>query len=307
LGSLATIANDLPGGGSAAAGIAGLSALVAVAILVWRLPRLRGTTLIAPWCWSLVALVALAGVELWIDWSPPGDQQRAAPCRFAAAMSTFCPIMALLGAKRPQNRGWQLIVFSLWLVLSLPSGEWLLYGGVAEIHPARFWFLLILVGTGALNRMGTRYWPSGLLYCAGQIALVMPFFMTRAPLADEWAPAIGIAAIALSSSLIALGFPQGRAAAARLDGVWLDFRDAFGVVWSLRVLERMNASARMYDWPVVLTWGGFVPRDSHAGSELPTAVEESLRTLLRRFVSPEWIDARLGDASLGAPPGVRIA
>jgi hypothetical protein len=76
--------------------------------------------------------------------------------------------------------------------------------------------------------------------------------------------------------------------------VWRDFRDSFGTVWGLRVMERMNASAKMYDWPVALEWSGFTNRDSSQGDvHPPAAVEDSLRTLLRRFVSPGWIDKRL--------------
>ncbi len=85
----------------------------------------------------------------WRRWRPSSwrlpaggkpDPSWAAPARYIAAMSTFSPIMALLGAKRPQDRGWQFIVATLWAILSLPACEWLLFGGVAEIHPARFWF-----------------------------------------------------------------------------------------------------------------------------------------------------------------------
>ena len=86
-----------------------------------------------------------------------------------------------------------------------------------------------------------------------------------------------------------------------LGQVWSEFRDWFGVVWSLRVMERMNASSQMYRWPVTLEWAGFVWRSS---DESPTAqrelsarereaIELALRTLLRRFVSAEWIEDRL--------------
>ena len=85
-----------------------------------------------------------------------------------------------------------------------------------------------------------------------------------------------------------------RTATNRLDRAWLDFRDAFEAVWGLRVCERINASATMYDWPVTLAWRGFRSRAGGPASEsIPQAVEESLRTLLRRFVDPPWLDARL--------------
>jgi hypothetical protein len=57
----------------------------------------------------------------------------------------------------------------------------------------------------------------------------------------------------------------------------------------------------MYGWPVQLSWNGFVPRDSAtADEELRPIVPDSMRTLLRRFVSPQWIDERLA-------PGVNAA
>lgn len=278
----------------------GLVALVlgsiALAALSWRRPSLTGTTLVAPWTWSLVSIVSIAGSEILIAafGSPAPDW--AAHLRFAAAMSTFCPAMALLGAKRPQHRGWQAIVLSLWSILSLESIQWLLFGGVSEIHPARSWFLAILIAVGTANGLGTRYWPSSLLFAAGQLALLAPFLASRAELAGVPAPLVGMAALVLSWVLVAAQLPRGRGAATSLDRVWLDFRDAYGVVWALRVAERINASARMYDWPVLLGWRGFYPRDPHATLQIPDAVEESLRTLLRRFVSPQWIEARLGQA-----------
>ncbi len=88
-----------------------------------------------------------------------------------------------------------------------------------------------------------------------------------------------------------------------LDRVWLDFRDAFGAVWGLRVMERMNASAAMLGWPVTLSWQGFLANEPGAGNvETPQIVEDSLRTLLRRFVSPAWIDERLAGIGNPLPP-----
>jgi hypothetical protein len=289
--SLVAMENDPAGGGAVLVAV-GL-AIAGLAALSWQRPRTSGTTLVAPWIWSCIVLLSLASGEVLIGlWGAPAPLW-AADLRFAAAMSTFCPTVALLGAKRPQNRGWQAIVLSLWAILSLPSLEWLLYGGVAEIHPARFWFLVILIAGGALNGLGTRYWPSSLLYGAGQVALVWPFFFTELPPAGALAPLLGTSALVLAWLLAAAEWPRRTRVVLPLDRVWLDFRDAFGVAWSLRIAERMNASARIYDWPVRLGWRGFTAPLDRAMADVPPAAEESLRSLLRRFVSPAWIDARL--------------
>jgi hypothetical protein len=265
--------------------------------LAWRKPALRGTTLLAPWYWSALSLAAILATEIILaaaQSAPP--QPWTVPMRFAAAMTVFCPTLALLGAKRPQDWAWQFIVFALWAILSLPSFEWLLFG-VQEMHPARFWFLTLLAGTGALNGTATRFWLSSWLVGVGQMALVMPYFAaTQDWLSESSGPQLGLAAIVIAWGFQAAGLPRGRAAAG-LDRVWLDFRDAFGVVWGLRVAERVNATAAMVGWPATLGWRGFRGPDglSDGVSEMtPAVVEEVFRGLLRRFVSPEWIDERLG-------------
>ncbi len=290
---------------AASAQVAVLAMFAAALGLVfhWRRKRIAGTTLVAPSIWALISYAALVAVELTIALAGQPLPQWAPALRYAAAMSTFCPIVALLGAKRPQDRGWQWIVLSLWAILCQPAGEWLLFGGVAEIHPARFWFLVILLVVGATNGLGTRHWPSSLLYAGGQFALLLPFFSADAPLAGNQAALWGLGGILLSWILIAAGLP-GRKPRMPLDRAWLDFRDAFGVVWALRILERMNASAKMYDWPLTLSWQGFCPRASAACGDVPPVVEESFRTLLRRFVTPDWIDARVSTSRQGTPAEV---
>ena len=81
------------------------------------------------------------------------------------------------------------------------------------------------------------------------------------------------------------------------DRLWFDFRDTFGLFWALRVQERVNAAAQQYDWPLELTWTGF--RDTADQSPLAAidpAIEPALRTtlkgLLRRFVTNQWIAQR---------------
>ncbi len=285
---------DLLTAGPAAAALAGLLGLAGLFVLLLTRRKIGGTTLVAPWVWTIVALVAVAGAEMAVGLVDSLPLNWRMGLRYAAAMATFTPTMALLGAKRPQDRAWQFIVFSLWAILALPSFEWLLFGEIKELHPARLVFLLILVGVGALNGIGTRRWLSNLLYAAGQGALMASFLSTTvAALPGALAPVLGLALIVVSLALPMRGRAVD-ATAAGLDRVWLDFRDAFGLVWSLRVAERMNTSAAMYDWPVQLGWRGFRNREPGRGDVVvPAAVAESLRTLLRRFVSADWIDTRI--------------
>lgn len=283
---------------------AGLAAL-------WTVRRsLTGTTLVAVWWWCLAALAALGGSELVIALAAgeptPGW---VAPLRLLAATGTLTPIIALFGAKRPQDRGWQFIVLALWCILSLPSLKWLLFGGEQEMHAAQLAFLGVLIGAGAVNGLVTRRWLASLLYCGGQLALFAPYFPpTRELLAPSAAAPFGMALLVLAWWLWAGDLPRGRAATDPLSRVWLDFRDDFGAVWGLRVMERMNASSTMYGWPLVLSWSGLVPRDDLADVfEVPPALEDSLRTLLRRFVSRQWIDERMASQRADAERRAHIS
>jgi hypothetical protein len=204
--------------------------------------------------------------------------------------------MALLGAKRPQDRAWQFIVLSLWAILSLPSFEWMLFGGRQEIHAARFAFLLILLGIGLANGLPTRYWPTSLLIGLGQLVLVMPFMMsTQDWMPVERGPLLAIVAFVAGWSLEAVGWPRATRGRSPWDRLWLDFRDNFGTVRGLRVAERINATSALVGWPVRVGWSGFqvTSGNPHDLAEMPAAVEEGTRALLRRFVPPEWIDTRM--------------
>src|SRR5262245_4046075 len=90
--------------------------------------KLAGTTLIAPWCWAMFSLAVVAGSEtICRSQSVAPSTAWLSHIRYLAATTTFCPFMALLGAKRPQNRAWQFIVLALLTVLALPAVEGLLF------------------------------------------------------------------------------------------------------------------------------------------------------------------------------------
>ncbi|MEX2138131.1 MAG: hypothetical protein WD894_02635 [Pirellulales bacterium] len=279
----------------------------------WR--GLRGTTLRAAWCWVVLAVGGITGAELSLALSGPNAGAHAPTLRFAAAVLVFCPIMAVLGGKRPQNVAWQFIVLTLWGILALPAFEiWMRgRGETLTIDPVRSWFLMVLVVVGAVNHLPTRFGLATTHSAVGQILLLwshLPFGGLT-----EWRPPIWLAMVFLLGSVW-----TARRAAARASHtpdsardvvelrpwsfVWRDFRDWYGIVWSMRVMERVNASPEMHDGPLTLEWDGFVwrgespPPDNHTEYEsssilLETAAGQSLRALMRRFVSAEWIDERL--------------
>lgn len=288
----------LAGGPAAlAAGALAAAATVFLALGLWRL---RDTTLVAPCLWTLAAIWAAAGVEavLGIAASERGAGWGDA-LRFAAAVVSLCPAMAVMGAKRPQNTAWQFVVLSLWVVLALPALEVLVLrpGLPLRVQWPRAWILPVLLLLGGANLLGTRFWPSALLATAAQALLLAPWLPLLGVEPAAWRTIAALALTDLALLLPAVGIPRRRAALAPLDRVWLDFRDRFGVLWSLRVAERVNASAKMYDWNVVLHWDGFSPADAEGtAADLPPdllpKLRQNLSNLLRRFVSPQWIDRR---------------
>jgi hypothetical protein len=263
--------------------------------------------MIAPTAWAVGAVVAVTTVEVMAGIQTSGTADWIESARFAAACLTFCPTIAILGAKRPQDSAWQLIVLALAVVLALPAVEAWLRTTVLEVHVVRGSFLAILILVGLFNHLPTRFAAAAAAYAAAQAAFLWPYLPLLPAVNAEWLGLVGLGLLLVSAILLRA---RARSAApidtkdrplTDLAHVWSEFRDWFGAVWSLRVMERMNASSQMYRWPITLEWDGFVWRLS---DESPTAhcelsareceaIEQALRTLLRRFVSAEWIEVRL--------------
>jgi hypothetical protein len=279
--------------------------VVGYALLAARRRRWRGGTLMAAWWWSVASWTAIVCAQTW--WALAGHPAtgRMAAVRFIAAVGACCPLMAVLGAKRPQDKPWQFIVLSLWLVLSLPAAQTLLVrpDRAPSPHLALCLFVAAIAAAGIWNGLGTRYFFSALAFSAGQLLLLA----AHASAARAEKPAVDLAGMAC--------FVAGWGAAvwcdraerrevSPLDGAWLEFRDAYGGFWAARVLDRMNAAGRTQNWEVELSWDGFraverrtseleANRDPSARTVSPQLVQ-TMVNLLRRFMSPEWIAARLG-------------
>jgi hypothetical protein len=217
--------------------------------------------------------------------------------------------MAVLGAKRPQDKGWTFIVASLWLVLILPAIQTIVfgYGSELELHWAWRYFLLFLVIAGWSNYVLTRFWFASCVLAAAQ-SIVLGQHMPGIGV-DLGNRSVPIALTLLAATGASVLLQTRNLSANGIDHVWLDFRNAFGAVWGLRVMERVNALAAQQEWSRTLQWSGFEIRKegaspSNARNELDAAdiaksateeeqIEQCLRTLLRRFVNAEWMDRRL--------------
>ena len=273
-----------------------------VSLILWQLvlakKHVRGTTLIAAWWWSMAAGVAVGTVEIWMSWAIQEDDATRvahgwAAVHFAAAAVTLCPMIAVLGAKRPQHQAWQLIVFSLWCVLVLPAAEafFVRRGGVIQIHDARGLFLCLLIGVGLINYLPTRYVLSAVFFSLGQVSLFAIYLPILRRYVDR--PPMILALSLFLAAALASHLVRRRQVQTTPDRPWLDFFNCFGAFWGLRVAERYNALAAAQNHRARLGWFGFEADDGTAvtGNLEPSAIA-NLDSLLLRFVSVDWISRR---------------
>jgi hypothetical protein len=262
--------------------------VLAAGAWTWGRNAIRGTTLTGPWTWHLIAVLGLC-VAATCLLSVGGKPDWAQAVRLAVATLLFCPTMALLGARRPQHGAWHFIVLTLWCVLILPAAEIVLLrpGQILEVRDFRGWFLWVLIAAELLNRLGTRLWLAGLLQASTEILLLAEFLpLLRQPFTPVfWLVAPLLWALALAE--MARVYRASRAEEDVLSRQWLQFRDRFGVLWGLRIMERINAAAVMYNWPLRLHWSGFAGATDNLPAEADAGLRQTLANLLRRFEREE--------------------
>jgi hypothetical protein len=252
----------------------------------------------------VVSALLLSGVSLGIAWDLFADAATAALWQYAAEVSILCPGVALMGARRPQHSPWQFIVATLYAILLVPAIQGAGSGGAVVIVAPWNWFLLCVWGVGIVNLLPTRYCPAAIVLAVGQAMLLAPYLAADTAWASsQWRIAATLALLICGVLLLrwrGMGALHSSAWQQRdpLDRLWLDFRDAYGLLWGARVQQRVNAAAAQYGWPVMLCWDGL--RDVAEGqpvaavpSEVRAPVEHVMRTVLWRFMSPQWIEARL--------------
>jgi hypothetical protein len=262
-----------------------------------ELPRLRGTTLVGVWLWSLISTCVYCS---WVLGVSLRFWQADSPGRLLAGVALFCPNMALLGAKRPQDRAWHFVVVSLWIVLSLPVvPAWLFYPGrqmqLSAIYGVFLWLLVLME---ILNRLATRGWWVGLLWGTAQSLALGNLLPGGVAGLNGWS-------LPLSVFLLAAGrwghwwIVKPTADNWDLNQRWRAFATRFGLLWALRVWAAVNAVCHRQGWPVRLGWRGFIDAtgravvfDSsisgveHAAGLDVRALRQVMVNLLQRFENP---------------------
>jgi hypothetical protein len=266
--------------------VAGVLTLVVCGIAGYGWRKWRGTTLAAPYIWVMISAASLgllACAEI------RGEESlRMSVARFIAAASTLTPVIAVLGAKRPQDRGWQWIVLSLWVIVSWPALQAMANPAGPRLELFMPWklFIVALIIVGMLNYVPTRNSLANVFVITGQCILFSGFLGLPQPnggllLAVVFfiTAAIFIAILRTASPLKSMFMPEHTER-------WLQFRDAFGAFWGLRILQRVNETAGLRNWPVRLEWTGFEQVED--AEEITPAqqaeIEQTLDTLLRRFL-----------------------
>jgi hypothetical protein len=265
--------------------------------------QVAGTTLPRAVDWACGAAIAwwlwVAGQfvdRCWLDRNWSGVWEQAG---YLAAVLSLCPPMAVLGARRPTNRAWTGFVLApLVIVLMWPVVTQILHGGwnrpPALETPHIVGFLLVLV-MGYGNYLGGPLTFPALLSGGGLLLFVLHHAQLPRDGSDRVAELLALLVAGCGALAGARRLLRATPAPDRFDRVWQEFSLLFGLVWSRRVLDRVNALAEKQQWPGRLFADGFHwnrPPDRAVEAQ----VEHALRWLLRRFVDPGWLDARLGSA-----------
>jgi hypothetical protein len=276
----------------------------ALCLRAWR--RCRDTTLAAPCAWAAASL-GIVTCDVASSSLGGGAWQVLPPAhvQYLAGITTVAPFVALLGAKRPQNRAWQFIVASLVSLLAFQGLRgWSIDPAVPPTpHLAWRCLLAVLIVAQLLNYLPTRYAASACLAFAGQVGLLagdLPFGADRS---DMLFPAglglLGLASLVAFGQRWWLGQSLSDVPAGDWQRAWLEFRDHYGVLWSLRVAERVNALMLGQPGLLRLNWRGFqrassVETATHdaPAPECDEPIYAALKSVLARFVGPEWLPPR---------------
>jgi hypothetical protein len=252
----------------------------AVLVIVGTLPLLsawwakRRTSLAHALAWAIIA---------WLSWAPAmldaTDAQDMPTSRYLALCLTGCAGVAVLGARRPHVFAWNFVVLGLLGVMLLPLAE-RHFIGTRVSEGLRVIFMSATIAVATLNYVPTRFGLAALLVltaCEIALLLEVPEIVGRV-----------LDGMIATSPWVGWLCWRGRSRdLSEFDRTWLEFRDAWGFVWSQRVREQFNASAQNAGWPVHLDWHGLAPVKQPTTSEDEQKYLATLQAVLQRFVTAD--------------------
>ncbi|MDX1965112.1 MAG: hypothetical protein SFX18_18355 [Pirellulales bacterium] len=177
--------------------------------------------------------------------------------------------------RQPVRGGFVVILLVVQLSNWLPTRY---LGPVALLTAAQTILLWPQLPWSGGARLGEWDWPLG-VGCLGMVPLLIRTQITKPPMASAEKQTPGLtqrAALTLEANVDAKAsrdftpdrFDLAALANTRYAAAWREFRDLYGVVWGLRVQERINEVARLQHWGLELTWAGFVPVEEPAREQL---------------------------------------
>ena len=281
----------------------------------WR--ATRGMALRPAVAWSAVAILTAAVSQIVAIGEPiASGRPGAGHWAYLASLATLAAGVSVFGARRPGGGAWAILTGLLVLVFLIPwlEGSGLKAGGGPDrLRLEAPWsiFYAAIAAAVVTNYLPTRFGPAAVLLGASLLAefvgLALPI-----PTAEAKSLFWSLGPFALGLAALRAGFigafPPARRAnrptPPGLPSLWSWFRDAWGVVWALRVRERFNRAAEASRWPIRLSWHGVEPVGGEDKAEVPPAAEATFAGLIRRFASPERV-AEVARGS-GADPCPRV-
>lgn len=268
----------------------------------WR--AAEGTALRPALVWAIAALALLFGASTVALFEPAsGGRPGTGRLTYIGILCLLAAFGSVLNARVPGNRVWAGLMALLVVILLIPWLEVSLRmrraQGFAPLRLDSPWnvFYVFMLAIGVTNYLPTRFALAAMGF--GATFLLEYVALTHA----DWPPerrAVFWSWVAWSfaSSLWIARLGAGRRLSARVpfERLWFWFRDAWGVVWALRIQERFNRTAELKGYPVRLSWFGLVQATGGEDGDalgVPTEATGDFRALVRRFATAERIEQAL--------------
>jgi hypothetical protein len=190
-----------------------------------------------------------------------------------------CASVSVLGARWPGAAAWQFVVVALLAVLLLPIAEAYLRGAEIQASLVRRVFVGGLLFTIIANYLPTRLGLAAMMLAGALITTSAVMSIELAPRLAELLHEIGLCCACGGPAAAWLVLATGRGEWSPSTRLWLDFRDRFGAIWSLRLMEQFNRSAANAGLSARLHWRGL--RGPQVADEYAR-----LAALMKRFGLP---------------------